>query len=490
MLIAQKKAPFYRSACISILMFTSVTAKASETPPFFEDDIATIDPLIQGLVRSPYSFSKSKRLLSTKIYPKHQIAFYSGCRYRKKQKRLIPIASSCGFKYRKNKARSQRIEWEHIVPAWHFGHQLKCCQNGGRSHYSSSNPVFKQMEADMHNLVPAIGEINGDRSNFPYGMISGNERFYGPDIDMKISFKDRLAEPPDNVKGDVARAYFYMVSRYDLQLSGKQKKLFIAWNNIDPADRWEHEKNQMVKDLQGDENLYITHYKKLKQGDIVSAEPSTNFSDVYQGLKQRFGFFFDYLPVKIVEVLLALFAIYLLWRRRSKGNKKQETAQKPREQSKPRSRNNPKAAEKVSNDSVLFESQLVKKVLALNSKQQLVIETATGDKRQHWKLIPSNQTEGFVFIENRHTKTVLEIEEGNAKDHAPLVLASKKRRDNNHQEWKIKPIDPQSPYCFIENRATGTVLDISYKKTQQGSKVAAFHKKTRGTENQRWKQAQ
>ncbi len=32
------------------------------------------------------------------------------------------------------------------------------------------------MEADLHNLVPAVGEINGDRSNYRFGMISG-ERY-------------------------------------------------------------------------------------------------------------------------------------------------------------------------------------------------------------------------------------------------------------------------------------------------------------------------
>ena len=34
-------------------------------------------------------------------------------------------------------------------------------------------------EADLHNLVPAIGEINGDRSNFIFSEIRGEERVYG-----------------------------------------------------------------------------------------------------------------------------------------------------------------------------------------------------------------------------------------------------------------------------------------------------------------------
>ncbi|MCH9741084.1 MAG: endonuclease, partial [Epsilonproteobacteria bacterium] len=139
----------------------------------YDEDVATIEDAVFTAKGESFSFGKSKRLLATKVYPSYQKAFYSGCDYRIKEKKLIPMHKTCGFKYRKNKNRSERIEWEHIVPAWHFGHQLRCWQNGGRMTCRQTNTKFRQMEADMHNLVPAIGEINGDRSNFKYSMIEG-----------------------------------------------------------------------------------------------------------------------------------------------------------------------------------------------------------------------------------------------------------------------------------------------------------------------------
>lgn len=138
----------------------------------YDEDIATIEDEIFSVRGEKFSFGKSKRLLATKVYPTHQKAFYSNCDYTIQEKKLIPIHQTCGFTYRKNKNRSERIEWEHVVPAWHFGHQLQCWQNGGRRNCRQTNIEFKQMEADMHNLVPAIGEINGDRSNYKYGTIS------------------------------------------------------------------------------------------------------------------------------------------------------------------------------------------------------------------------------------------------------------------------------------------------------------------------------
>lgn len=63
------------------------------------------------------------------------------------------------------------------------------------------------MESDLYNLVPAVGEINGLRSNYSFAMIPGEKREFGA-CDMEM--KDRKAEPPPEVKGDIARTYYYM----------------------------------------------------------------------------------------------------------------------------------------------------------------------------------------------------------------------------------------------------------------------------------------
>lgn len=41
------------------------------------------------------------------------------------------------------------------MPAYWFANQLQCWQEGGRK-ACKKNKRFKQMEGDMHNLVPAI----------------------------------------------------------------------------------------------------------------------------------------------------------------------------------------------------------------------------------------------------------------------------------------------------------------------------------------------
>ena len=128
---------------------------------------------------------------------------------------------------------------------------------------------------------------------------------------------------------------------------------------------------------------------------------------------------------------------------------------------------------------------MVGRVLSVNKDQKLVINNKQKNQSQHWQLLESNKTEGFIFIQHVATGKILEIENGLKKDHAKIVLADKKRRNNNHQEWRLV-VSEGPKFFFLENRATQTVLDISYKKSKQGSKVASYHKKTRGTENQEW----
>lgn len=200
------------------------------------------------------SFSKSKRIMA-QIYAEQQVSFYCGCDYKKQGKKLIPDLGSCGYDPRKNAKRAKRIEWEHVMPAWAFGHQLQCWQEGGRKN-CRKNPDFKQMEADMHNLVPAVGEVNGDRSNYRFGMLEGENRAYGS-CDVEIDFKARKAEPAPYLRGDIARTYFYMRDTYGVRLSKQQRRLFEAWEKQDPVDDWERKRNALIEKRQGNRNPYV-----------------------------------------------------------------------------------------------------------------------------------------------------------------------------------------------------------------------------------------
>lgn len=222
------------------------------------------------------SFSKAKKLMK-KVYKSNQTTFYGNCNYNYKDKSNMIVRESCGYKPRneytkkgKKNQRARRIEWEHVIPAENFGRQFACWREGneacvkksgkeykGRRCCTKVNKQYRLMQADMHNLVPAIGELNADRSNFRYGFIDGEKRFYGEAIDFEVDFKRRVAEPADSIKGNIARTYFYFEKQYGMKISKKDKKLFIAWDRLDPVDNWERKRNNLISKYQGNKNPFV-----------------------------------------------------------------------------------------------------------------------------------------------------------------------------------------------------------------------------------------
>ena len=330
------------------------------------------------------------------------------------------------------------------------------------------------MEADMHNLVPAIGEINGDRSNFRYAMIEGEKRLYGK-VDMEILFSKKTAEPRASVRGDIARIYFYMRDRYGLRISRTQEKMFIAWNNLDPVDRWEKKKNQIVKELQGDENRYITNYHKIKQlGDSQEEQSSTNFNEVKEELSQKYAFIFDKLSAPLSTILLFLLTAFVVYRRKQK--QKQENPNKEISKDK-----------RIETKHFMIISQLADVAISFNEKDEVIIEKSDKNNlNQLWKLVKPNKAKEYFFIENVGTKKVIEVDKADSNDGAKIMMAKKRKRKNDHQEWTLESSKNQG-YVFIVNRWSLNVLDVKYKKTSNGTKLQSFHKKVRGTENQEWK---
>jgi deoxyribonuclease-1 len=205
---------------------------------------------------TPSSFHKAKKILYTQIYDNKGKTFYCGCDWNKKKVDL----ASCDYKIRKNKKRALRTEAEHIVPAYYLAmlttEGRKCWSEGtklkgtsGRKYCIATNKKFKEAHNDLMNLVPAIGEINGDRSNYRFAMLQGEPRNYGS-CDMEIDRKAKKAEPPAHVRGDIARVYFYMQEKYGLQLSKQTTRLMQIWHKQDPMDKVEQLKIDKIEQIQ------------------------------------------------------------------------------------------------------------------------------------------------------------------------------------------------------------------------------------------------
>lgn len=206
------------------------------------------------------NFNSAKKILP-EVYVGLEEDIYCGCKYSGKDVDL----ASCGYVPRKNANRAQRIEWEHVVPARHLGSQQQCWQDGGRKNCSGKDPLFDMMEGDLNNLVPAIGEVNGDRGDMSYGAWTSHPTpVYGQCTSLP-DFKNKRFQPREEVRGRVARISLYMHSRYGLRMSDQDKKLWCAWSKTYPVDAWEIERNKRIKRWQGEGNSLLEEPVQLQK---------------------------------------------------------------------------------------------------------------------------------------------------------------------------------------------------------------------------------
>ena len=206
---------------------------------------------IPSLAAPPRTFAEAKKI-AWQLHAQQSVEFYCGCRYSGKSVDL----KSCGYVPRTNARRAARIEWEHIVPAWVIGHQRRCWQQGGRKHCASHDQAYRRAEADLFNLVPSIGEINADRSNYRFAWLPQQPTQYGA-CPMVVDFKARRVMPRAKVRGMIARTYFYMSERYGLRLSKQERQLFNAWHKHYPVQAWERQRNQQFACVMGWSNPHV-----------------------------------------------------------------------------------------------------------------------------------------------------------------------------------------------------------------------------------------
>ena len=213
------------------------------------------------------SFSAAKDLLYGKVYRGQRVTAYCGCTY---NRRGTVDLGSCGLEGYADTARARRVEAEHVFPAAQFGNFRRCwrqpeayraCREkdgglmSGRACCLKVDETFVAAHNDLQNLIPAVGMINGDRRDYRWGMAPAGKR-YG-NCGIRIDSGGRRVQPPDALRGDIARIMLYMSDTYGFRLSLQDERLFRAWDALDPADAWEIKRQKRIARLQGMENEYV-----------------------------------------------------------------------------------------------------------------------------------------------------------------------------------------------------------------------------------------
>ena len=181
--------------------------------------------------------------------------------------------SNCAGSYEKEGDGYNR---EHLVP---------------QSWFSKRDP----MRCDIFHVVPTDAKINGMRADLPLGevgtVIEASKNNYSKKGYAKsgLGYTGIVFEPNDEVKGDIARAYFYMVTCYEDSIprwnaDGNSNatasyvfdgstypglttwvtNMMLEWSAKDPVDAIETARNNVIYGKQRNRNPFID-YPGLEQ---------------------------------------------------------------------------------------------------------------------------------------------------------------------------------------------------------------------------------
>lgn len=160
--------------------------------------------------------------------------------------------------------------------------------------------------SDFHHIFPCDGGINRARGNMSYGEVAnprvqyncgtkyGPNSFtshYGHDVPNPSS---SVFEPTLEYKGDVARALFYMATRYMFEESGFATdqpmtyhaqlrpwaaEMLLNWHLLDPVSQKEIDRNNAIYALQHNRNPFVDHPELVNM--IFGLDTLTDFSEDY-----------------------------------------------------------------------------------------------------------------------------------------------------------------------------------------------------------------
>ncbi|MEE9423347.1 MAG: endonuclease [Methylococcales bacterium] len=152
----------------------------------------------------------------------------------------------------------KEVNIEHIFPMSWVMKGLRC---GDRDQCRRTSERFRFIESDMHNMYPALSEVNKVRSAMAFGTIKGEKQLQidaAPNCDFEVDFRKRRVEPSPASQGEIARAMLYMDDTYsELELFKRQRDMLIQWHRADSPSNLEKKRNDVIEELQGTRNRWV-----------------------------------------------------------------------------------------------------------------------------------------------------------------------------------------------------------------------------------------
>lgn len=131
---------------------------------------------------------------------------------------------------------------------------IRSALNCGTANQCRQDNQYRQITSDLHNMVPVRSRVEMRRRSVRYENLAETTR----SDECGIRESAQFFEPPEHVKGDVARTVAYMVDTYGLPWIGATS-VFQGWSELDPPDDRELARHRRIAEIQGNENPFVVN---------------------------------------------------------------------------------------------------------------------------------------------------------------------------------------------------------------------------------------
>ena len=142
--------------------------------------------------------------------------------------------------------------------------QINCEHTWPQSKFSSNYSKDIQ-KADLHHLFPADSKANSIRGNQDFADVNHDTGDLAQDKCASSKFGNSATsggdgfEPPLTHKGNVARALFYFSVRYKISIPKEEESVLRRWNDLDPVDQEQMDRNNAIFNAQANRNPFIDY---------------------------------------------------------------------------------------------------------------------------------------------------------------------------------------------------------------------------------------
>ncbi len=164
--------------------------------------------------------------------------------------------------------------------------------------------TFNQIEpnrSDLNHLFPTYSPANNARGSYPFGVVVSNITYQEGGSKRGLNASGDIAfEPRDVQKGDVARALFYFMLRYQNNYEGyldqNQENALRLWYKSDTVNSKDRTRNNAVASFQGKRNPLVDHPEFIDRissfrsstaptlsPDILTSTEAINFGTIAVG---------------------------------------------------------------------------------------------------------------------------------------------------------------------------------------------------------------